>query len=83
MADNSTPLVYVEKDGDLRTHFSKPKEITWTSGKVTTEQVPSCGTRVDVTALYAYRGYAHEVTCGRCARHPRTPDGAIEFPEDN
>lgn len=69
MADDSTPLVYVEKDGDLRTHFAKPKEVRWTNGSVTTEQMPACGTRVDVAALRSYRGYALEATCGRCVRH--------------
>lgn len=68
MADDSTPLVYVEKDGELKTHFAKAKEVVWSDGRVTLEQLPACGTKVDVSALYPYRGYALEATCGRCVR---------------
>lgn len=72
----STPLVYVEKDGALRTHFSKPRKVSWSDGRVTTEQVPACGTRVDVAALYAYKGERHEATCGRCLRQGSPAVGA-------
>ena len=69
MADNSTPLVYVEKDGELRTHFAKKGEVTWSDGRRTQEWLPACGTKVDVSALQSYRGYAVEATCGRCNRN--------------
>lgn len=68
MVNNVTRLVYVEKDGDLRTHLAKESPVQWSSGRTSTEWVPACGSRVDVTALYSYTGAANEATCGRCTR---------------
>jgi hypothetical protein len=61
-------LVYVEKDGDLRTHIGKAAWVQWTGGKETRETVPACGAKVDVAALHPYVGSPTEVTCLRCQR---------------